>query len=231
MKDAPAPATRERTPGMRLPPAFAGAARAAARLFVRGVLLLALGLLLAAAIQIGFNVLRYMIQPDWLVGRRFRLVVALTGLLAALALALPLALFGRRTPTMIAHGWARVLVLALAVLPDPYHLAYLGWQAAPQFAAPLRYAQAILLLAALVPRPAGESRWARLPALIAAVLLYGARPRFWLVPALPGDIETAAMAPIHLLVFTKAALLALLAAAAIRMARGLAEDGNATDHR
>ncbi|RMF12101.1 MAG: hypothetical protein D6757_10115 [Alphaproteobacteria bacterium] len=201
---------------------FRPAVRAAGRMFARGLLLLILGLVVAAAIQVGFNILRYMIQPDWLVGRRFRLVVALTGLLAAAALAFFLARLGRREPAAIGSARLRFLLVLMAVLPDPYYLAYLGWQAAPEFAELLRYLQIVLLLIAFVPPPGGESRWARLPALIAAMALYGARPRFWLVPALPGDMETAAMAPIHLLVFAKAVLLALLAAAAIRMAGALA---------
>lgn len=200
------------------------ALRVGGRLFVRAMVLLILGLVVAAAIQVCFNILRYMIQPDWLVGRRFRLVVVLTGLLAAAALAFFLARLGRREPAAIGNESLRFVLLLMAVLPDPYYLAYLGWQAAPQFAELLRYLQIGLLLIAFVPTPGGESRWARLPALAAAMALYGARPRFWLVPALPGDMETAAMAPIHLLVFAKAVLLALLAAAAIRMAGALAAE-------
>ncbi len=201
------------------------AARAAGSLLAYSLLLLVFGLLVAAAIQIGFNVLRYMIQPDWLVGRRFRLVVALTGLLAAMALAFFLSRAGRGRPAAVGERRWRFALLVLAGMADPYYLAYLGWQSAPQFAAALRYLQIVLLLVAFVPPPSGESRWARLPALIAAIVLYGARPRFWLVPALPGDLETATMAPIHLLVFAKAALLALLAAASIRMAGALATEG------
>ncbi|GIX16474.1 MAG: hypothetical protein KatS3mg119_0660 [Rhodothalassiaceae bacterium] len=196
------------TPAQRAP-----ALRRAGGYLVRGLLLLILGIVIAGAIQIGFNVLRYMIQPDWLIGRRFRLIVAATGLLAALALAWPLARLCLRP--RIFRGEPVVLVMLAAAL-DPYFLAWLGWQAAPRIEPLLAIFRMAALWWVLVPAP--RARTEVLPAVaLLALALAGAAllPRFWLVPALPGDLETAAMAPIHLLVFAKLAILALLGGAVL----------------
>lgn len=197
------------------------ALRRAGRYLVRGLLLLAVGIVVAGAIQIGFNILRYMIQPDWLIGRRFRLIVAATGLLAALALAWPLARLCPR-PRLL-RGEPVVLVM-LAAAMDPYFLAWLGWQAAPGIEPLL----AVLRMAALwwVLAPAAHTRRETVPAvavLAVALAVAALTPRFWLVPGLPGDLETAAMAPIHLLVFAKLAILALLGGALLQAVGAQAE--------
>ncbi len=190
---------------------------AARRYLVRGLLLLLAGLLVAAAIQIGFNVLRYMIQPDWLAGRRFRLIVALAGLLAALVVALFLRRLCTRPPLWPGE---QVIMLMLAVVADPYFLAWLGWRSAPEMAGLLAIGRVAALSWVLMPRPRSrrESRF-DVPVLVLVLIASVLPPRFWLVPKLPGDLETAAMAPIHLLVFAKTAIFMLIGAALARALR------------
>ena len=195
---------RDRQPTAR--PVSTG--QVARRYLLRGLLLLIAGLLIAAAIQTGFNILRYLIQPDWLAGRRFRLIVALAGLLAALAIAV---LLRRLSPQRPIWPGEQLMMLALAVAIDPYFLAYLGWRGAPEIAEWLAALRALALWRALVPRPRSR-RETGLDLLVLVLVLVASvlPPRFWLVPKLPGDLETAAMAPIHLLVFAKAALFVLI---------------------
>ena len=112
------------------------------------------------------------------------------------------------------------MMLVLAVAADPYFLAYLGWRSAPEMAEWLAALRIMALWRALVPRlPDRRENWLNLLILglllIASVLL----PRFWLVPKLPGDLETAAMAPIHLFVFAKAALFVLIGGALAQVFR------------
>ncbi len=190
---------------------------AARQYLIRGLLLLLAGLLVAAAIQIGFNILRYLIQPDWLAGRRFRLIVALAGLLAAFAVAVFLRRLRAKRPLWPGEG---MTVLVLAVATDPYFLAYLGWRGAPEMTELLAALRVMMLWRMLVPWPRSRrENWFGLLVLglvlIAAVLL----PRFWLVPKLPGDLETAAMAPIHLFVFAKTAIFVLVGGALIQIFR------------
>ena len=194
----------------------------AARYLMRGLLLLLAGLLVAAAIQIGFNVLRYLIQPDWLAGRRFRLILALAGLLAALVLAL----FLRRLCTRSAL-WPgeRVMMLMLAVVADLYFLAWLGWRSAPEMAGVLAIGRVAALSWVLMPRPRSRREsWFDVAVLAAVLVVSVLPPRFWLVPKLPGDLETAAMAPIHLLVFAKTAIFVLIGAALARALRASEAD-------
>ncbi|RMF70695.1 MAG: hypothetical protein D6740_07830, partial [Alphaproteobacteria bacterium] len=99
-------------------------------------------------------------------------------------------------------------------------LAWLGWQDAPTLESLLTVGRVAILLRVFTPlQRSRREGWFYLLVmgfvLIPAVLM----PRFWLVPKLPGDLETAAMAPIHLLVFAKLVILALVGGALMRMWR------------
>ena len=151
---------------------------------------LLLGLMLAAGVQLGFNILRFLVAPAWLSPDLESRLTALTGLLAAILVAGVLTLAVRRAMRNAAAG-GLFLATAMAVL-------------------------ALALLALGLARPllaSGVPLRTYVPLAAAAVLVHAVLPRFALVPVLGGDYETAAMAPIHLLVFAKGAVLLVLATA------------------
>ncbi|MFQ5346915.1 MAG: hypothetical protein ACE5ED_03590 [Rhodothalassiaceae bacterium] len=172
-----------------------------------------LGLALAAGVQLGFNVLRFLVAPAWLSPAIETRLLGLVGLLAALLVAGPFALAVRRA--LRRRAWRGLLVAtATAVLLDPYFLAALGWTA-PAREQMLVRGLALALVALGLARPliaAAVSTRAYALLALAAILLNALLPRFAFVPVLGGDIETATMAPIHLLVFAKGAVLLVLAA-------------------
>lgn len=172
-----------------------------------------LGLVLAAGVQLGFNVLRFLVAPAWLSPAIETRLLGLVGLLAALLVAGVFTFAVRRA--LRSGAWRGLFVAtAVAVLMDPYFLAALGW-AGPAREQMLVRGLALALLALGLARPliaaAVPTRTFGVLALT-AVLVHAMLPRFALVPVLGGDIETATMAPIHLLVFAKAAVLLVLAA-------------------
>ncbi len=175
---------------------------------------LLLGLLLAAGVQLGFNVLRFLVAPDWLSPAIETRLLGLTGLLAAILLGGAFAIAVRRA--VRGGAWRGLfLATAVAVLMDPYFLAALGWTDPARMQTAFR-GLALALMALGLARPllaSGVAVRTYLPPALTAVLVHAALPRFALVPVLGGDVEAAAMAPIHLLVFAKGAVLLVLAAA------------------
>ena len=175
---------------------------------------LLLGLMLAAGVQLGFNILRFLVAPAWLSPDLESRLTALTGLLAAILVAGVLTLAVRRAMRNAAAG-GLFLATAVAVLMDPYFLAALGWTDPARMQMFVR-GLALALLALGLARPllaSGVPLRTYVPLAAAAVLVHAVLPRFALVPVLGGDYETAAMAPIHLLVFAKGAVLLVLATA------------------
>ena len=174
---------------------------------------LLLGLLLAAGVQTGFNVLRFLVAPDWLSPAIETRLLGLTGLLAAILLGGAFGIAVRRA--VRGDAWRGLfLATAGAVLMDPYFLAALGWTDPARMQAAFR-GLALALMAFVLARPlvaAGVSTRTYGVLALTAVLIHAALPRFALVPVLGGDLEAAAMAPIHLLVFARGALLLVLAA-------------------
>ncbi len=174
------------------------------------------GLALAAGVQLGFNVLRFLVAPAWLSPTIEARLLGLTGLLAATLVAGVFMLAVRRA--LRGRGrWTLFATTMIAVLMDPYFLAALGWTD-PARAQILFRGLALALMALGLARPliaSGVSLRTYVPLAAAAALLHAALPRFALVPVLGGDLETAAMAPIHLLVFARGAVILVLAAAAM----------------
>ncbi|RMD89865.1 MAG: hypothetical protein D6807_02880, partial [Alphaproteobacteria bacterium] len=169
-------------------------------------------LVLAAGVQLGFNVLRFLVAPAWLSPAIETRLTGLVGLLAAILVAGAFTLAVRRA--LRGGAWRGLVVAtAVAVLMDPYFLAALGW-AGPAREQMLVRALALALMALGLARPliaAGVASRAYTLLALMAVLVHAMLPRFALVPVLGGDVETATMAPIHLLVFAKGAVLLVLA--------------------
>lgn len=187
-------------------------------MFMRLLLYAGLGLLVGAlaggALQIAFNVLRYLIRPDWLAGGGGAILIALLGLLAATLLAGAFAYAVRRALGGVRVGWL-FLGTAAGVLLDPYFLAEFGWTG-PARMQPAARALALALpaLGFLPILGTSKRKWRPYMALAAlAVAAFAALPRFALVPALGGQLDLAAMSPIYLLVYIKGLVLLTGAAA------------------
>jgi len=178
---------------------------------------LAVGLAAGAGLQMGFNVLRFLVQPDWLAGGAGLWIIAGLGLLVALVFAGCFTFPVKRTLKAPRAGWT-LLAVAAGVLLDPYFLAEFGWTD-PARAQWLTRAVALTLAAVgLAPAllHAGAPAGLYNAASAAAVAVYAALARFALVPALGGQLDLAAMAPIYLLVYAKGLVL-LLAAGALSL--------------
>jgi len=185
---------------------------------VRFLLYAGLGLLTGAlaggGLQIAFNVLRFLIQPDWLAGGGGAFLIALLGLLVAAILAGAFAYAVRRARGGGRAGWL-FLATAAGVLIDPYFLAEFGWTGPARMQAVSRAAALALPALGFLPLLGQAGRERRLYAALAAlaVAAFAALPRFALVPALGGQLDLAAMSPIYLLVYIKG--LVLLTGAAV----------------
>jgi len=184
------------------------------RFFVYTLFGLVVGLAAGAGVQMGFNVLRYLVQPDWLAGGAGEWIVAGLGLLVALLVAGCMSFPIKRTLKGAPVRWA-MLGITLGVVLDPYFLAEFGWTGPAQAQWLTRAAALTIAAAGLAPALSHVSAPVRLynASSAAAVLLYTALPRFALVPALGGQLDLAAMSPIYLLVYAKGLVLLLLAAA------------------
>lgn len=190
----------------------------AMRLVLFGLIGLLLGTAFASGVQVGFNMLRYLVQPSWLPASAMAGVTAIAGIVAAAAFALPQGLVMRRA---VGDTGLAILVLAMAcgLLADPYFLAELGWREPARALVPMR-ALAALLAALALTGPVIESGarmlvW--LPLAGAAIAAHAMLDRFAWVPVLGGDLDLAAMSPLHLLVFARAVVL-LLAAGGLAVA-------------
>jgi len=190
------------------------------RLIVYGFAGLALGIAAAGVVQIGFNVLRFMIQPAWLAGGGGAALIALLGLAVAGLVAGGVALGARRA---LRRGGAGLLFAAvgIGVLLDPYFLSQFGWTGPARAQALMRGLALAVAAAGLAPMllRSGVSARVYVAAAVAAVALYAALPRFALVPALGGQLDLAAMSPIYVLVYAKGLFVLLLAAAGAIYAR------------
>lgn len=190
------------------------------RLIVYGFAGLALGIAAAGVVQIGFNVLRFMIQPAWLAGGGGAALIALLGLAVAGLVAGGVALGARRA---LRRGGAGLLFAAvgIGVLLDPYFLSQFGWTGPARAQALMRGLALAVAAAGLAPMllRSGVSARVYAAAAVAAIALYAALPRFALVPALGGQLDLAAMSPIYVLVYAKGLFVLLLAAAGAIYAR------------
>lgn len=183
------------------------------RLVLFGLIGLVFGIVLGGGVQVGFNMLRYLVQPSWLTAPVLAGLTAITAMVAAVALALPLGIALRRAAGGVGLA-SIVLALVLALLLDPYFLAMLGWREPAQMQLLLR-AVAGLFAALALTGPvlaAGGRMLLWLPLAGAAVAAHSLLDRFAFVPALGGDLDLAAMSPLHLLVFGRAMLVLLIAA-------------------
>lgn len=188
----------------------------ALRWLLFGLIGLVSGVALAGGVQVGFNMLRYLVQPAWLPPSAMAGATAIAGLGAAVAFALPVGLVLRRA---VGGTSLAVFVLALAagLLVDPYFLAEIGWREPARAAVAMR-ALAGLLAALALTGPVLESgarMLAWLPLAVAAVAAHALLDRFAFVPVLGGDLDLAAMSPLHLLAFARVVL-------ALTVAGGLA---------
>lgn len=184
---------------------------------------LLVGALLAAGVQIGHNLLRYLAQPSWLDAAIAPMLLGLSGLAGGGLMAAALVFSLRRLPQAAKPGIGSFLLLLFAFLADPYFLAELGWRGPALHEQASRAAAmtlAGLAIAALLVS-IGTGRVLALAAGALAVISYTLLPRFALVPVLGGDLDLAAMTPVHILVFGKGMLLLLLAgAAALALSEG-----------
>lgn len=187
------------------------------RVLSHGIVGLLVGLLLAAGVQTGFNVLRYLVAPAWLSPVIETRLLSLTGLVASALIAAALGLALRRGLERPV-GWILPAAVAVALFLDPYYLAALGWSDPARHQELVRGLGLGIIAVALARPLLVDNRDAmRLYALLTglAVVIHALLPRFALLPVLGGDLETAAMAPIHLLVFAKGMILLIIAAALV----------------
>ena len=107
------------------------------------------------------------------------------------------------------------LGLAWAFLLDPYYLAELGWRTPILFETQMRGLSLLLpaLGLAYALKRAGRVQGAFWLFAVAAILAHALLPRFALVPVLGGDLDLAAMTPVHVLVFARGLLFLIIAAA------------------
>jgi len=194
------------------------------RLLVFALLGLLAGTVAGGALQIGFNVLRFLIQPDWLAGGGGALLIALLGVTLAAMLAGAFAYGIKRA----LGGRARVrwlfVATAFGLLLDPYFLAEFGWTTAARAQIGTRALALALPAIALPPilALAGNGRVVYGVLVVSAVAVFAALPRFALLPALGGQLDLAAMSPIYLLVYVKGLVLLSLAAALSLIFAGIA---------
>lgn len=186
----------------------------AMRLLLYALLGLFLGAAAGGALQVGFNVLRYLIQPDWLARGGGAVLVALHGLLVASVLAGAFTFAVRRALGERRTVWL-FLATAFGVLLDPYFLAEFGWTGPARMQAAVRALALALPALGFLSVLGRDRRERRLYAALAllAILAFAGLPRFALVPALGGELDLAAMSPIYLLVYAKGLALLTLAAA------------------
>ncbi len=189
------------------------------RLLLFSLIGLLAGIGLAAGVQIGSNVLRYLVQPMWLDGAISRLLLFMTGAVAALLMG---SAFGYFTSRALKSRHAFILI-ALGVgtgfLLDPYYLAELGWRTPILLETYVR-ALSILLPALGLAVTTPEFGLKRGPFwLFATAAIFGQAllPRFALVPVLGGDLDLAAMTPVHVLVFARGLLFLIIAMAGAQL--------------
>lgn len=185
------------------------------RFFLFGLIGLSIGAFAASGVQIGFNVLRFLIQPLWLDGPVLYAAHLVTGLLAAgfmgILCGLVLARTIKGTHTFIALS----LAIGAGLLCDPYFLAELGWRG------PSLFEPAMRGLSVVIPAIGFGLLWHKnghrmIPYglfTLLAVVAHMTLTRFQFIPVLGGDIDLAAMTPIHVLVYARGILFFIIASA------------------
>ncbi len=192
---------------------------AACRFLLFALIGLLVGIALAAAVQIGANVVRYLVQPLWLDGAMNRLLLLMTGIVAALFMGMAFGFFNGQTLKDSGIFAPVALATAAGYLLDPYYLAELGWRTPVLFEALVR-ALSILLPAVGLGFAFQKARTPPGPYwlfAIAAILAHTLLPRFALIPILGGDLDLAAMTPVHVLVFARGLLFLILAITAAQL--------------
>ncbi|GAB4573885.1 MAG: hypothetical protein Tsb008_09540 [Rhodothalassiaceae bacterium] len=195
------------------------------RFLALGLAGMILGTLLAAGLQIGHNVLRYLVQPSWLSPGLAHVLLLVTGIGGALLSAATIgAMLRRVAPDGDRPGVGALLLLALAWAADPYFLAEAGWRAPATQEALMRAISAAAAGAVLLPLLVrlGAGRYIAGLLLAGAIIAHALLSRFALLPALGGDLELAAMTPVHGLLYLRGMLFVLLAGTAALLLRGRA---------
>ncbi|GEQ98073.1 hypothetical protein JCM17844_17100 [Iodidimonas gelatinilytica] len=180
-----------------------------------GLLGLLLGSTVAAGLQIGFNSLRYLVQPQWLVGTNAWLLLLFVGVGGALAIGGGVGCLLRLADKNRIHPLAIIFGLALGYGLDPYYLAELGWRDPAMMQGSMR-ALSVLIPAfgfALGLRLKGSMLMVFTGFVSLAALLHALMPRFAGIPILGGDLDLAILSPIHIFVFLRGMFFFLLAIA------------------